>query len=109
MNWHTVSERIGFEFDFNYVGGGSEEISIDRAAGRLIDRIEIIGYRRLKHEQILKWISTRPGDICNILQLQSDLNAILKTGYFDKQRTRVFAEEGERGELGIVFEAFELP
>jgi hypothetical protein len=108
-NWHTVSEKMGFEFDFGGVGERSEEIAIERVAGRRIDALEIIGYRRLNREQILKWISTRPGDVCNTVQLQRDLEALLKTGYFNKQSTRVFAEEGAQGGVRIVFVTFELP
>ena len=108
-NWHTVSEKMAFEFDFKGIGDRSAEIAIERVEGRRIEAIEIVGYRRFGSEQILRWISTRTGDVCNSVQLQRDLEALLKTGFFNKQSTRVFAEEGAQGGVGIVFVTFELP
>lgn len=109
MKWHTVSQRMGFEFEFNGGSSGSKVISLERAAGRLIDRLEVIGYRRLNSEQIMKWISTRPGEVCDPAQLRRDLESILKTGFFIKPSAGVFAEQGPRGNLTIIFEAYELP
>jgi len=108
MNGQFVSQKIGFEFVFGD-GPSSDEIPLDRAAGRLIDRVELVGYRRFEREQIMKWISTRPGEVCDPLTLQRDLAAIVETGYFEKRRTRVFGEEGPQGRLVIIFAVHELP
>jgi outer membrane protein assembly factor BamA len=109
MNGVAVSVKTAFEFIINGGGPSSDETPLDRAARRPIARVEVIGYRRFTREQIMKWISTRPGDVCDPLALQHDLQAILKTGYFKKERARVYAEEGPRGTLVIIFEVYELP
>jgi TonB family protein len=107
MSWHTVSQRIRFEYGFNETGKG--EIDLKEAAGREIEAIEIIGNRRFSAEEILHWIRTRPGDLLSGPQVSHDLETVLATGYFDKLRSRVTAEDGVRGGIGLCFFVVELP
>jgi surface antigen-like variable number repeat protein len=107
LNWHTVSQRQRFEFSINE--DGVKEISQAGAAGRSIERVEIVGNRRLTAKQILAWIKTRPGDIYNSDQITRDFNAVLATGYFDKLKSRVTIEDGLRGGIDITFFVVELP
>jgi len=107
LNWHTVSQKERFEFTINEYSN-IEQIDPAVAAGRLIEHLDILGNRRLNHEQILSWIKTRPGEPYDFDLVQKDLKAILASGYFD-QATRVFTEEGARGGVGVVFEVVELP
>jgi hypothetical protein len=111
LNWHTVSQRQKFEFSINEDGvdDGAKEISTAAAVGRSIERLEIIGNRRLTAKQILSWIKTRPGELYNSDQITQDFNAVLATGYFDKLRSRVTTEDGVRGGIGIIFFVVELP
>jgi hypothetical protein len=107
LNWHTVSQRQKFEFSINE--DGVKEISTPDAVGRPIERVEIVGNRRMTAEQILSWIKTRPGDAFNSDQITRDFYAVLATGYFDKVRTRVTTEDGVRGGTVVTFLVFELP
>jgi TonB family protein len=107
MKWHTVSQKIRFEFGFNE--RGVDEIGLNNAAGRMIEAVDIVGNRRLSAEEILRWVKTRPGEFLSVQQVSRDLETILATGYFNQASTRVTTEEGVRGGVAIIFETFELP
>lgn len=76
---------------------------------RLVESVDITGNRRLRKDDILYYVQTRPGDPFNEQQIQRDLQAILALGFFDKTSTRVFTEEGTRGGVNVIFEVKELP
>ncbi len=107
LNWHTVSQSQRFEFNFN----GANESSVDAAvaAGRLIEDLDVIGNRRTTKDQILAVIKTRPGEIYHEDQVQKDLLAILATGNFDGNGTRVLLDDAVRGGVRLIFEVQELP
>jgi TonB family protein len=107
LNWHTVSQRMRFEFLIN--DSGIREINPGDAAGRLVEAVEVMGNRRFSKEEILRWVHTRPGERYSQDQLTEDVKAVVATGYFDKLRTRVIAEDAIRGGLAVTFETFELP
>jgi len=70
---------------------------------RLVESVEITGNRRLRRDDILYYVQTRPGDPYNEQQVQRDYQSILALGFFDKTATRFYTEEGERGGLRVVF------
>jgi outer membrane protein insertion porin family len=76
---------------------------------RLVESVEITGNRRLRQDDILYYVQTRPGDPYNEQQVQRDYQSILALGFFDKTATRVYTEEGDRGGVKVVFEVKELP
>ncbi|MDQ2976503.1 MAG: outer membrane protein assembly factor BamA [Acidobacteriota bacterium] len=76
---------------------------------RLVESVEITGNRRLRKDDVLYYVQTRPGDPYNEQQIQRDLQAILALGFFDKTKTRVLTEEGARGGINVIFEVRELP
>ncbi|HEV2883640.1 MAG TPA: outer membrane protein assembly factor BamA [Pyrinomonadaceae bacterium] len=76
---------------------------------RLVESVDIIGNRRLRKDDILYYVQTRPGDPYNEQQIQRDLQAVLALGFFDKTATRVLTEEGARGGVNVIFEVKELP
>ena len=76
---------------------------------RLVESVDITGNRRLRKDDILYYVQTRPGDPYNEQQVQRDLQAVLALGFFDKTKTRVLTEEGARGGINVVFEVTELP
>ena len=76
---------------------------------RLVENVDIVGNRRLRKDDILYYIQTRPGDPFNEQQVQRDLQTILQLGFFDKTATRVLTEEGARGGVNVIFEVRELP
>ncbi len=85
----------------------------DRASAqqnqRLVESVDITGNRRLRKDDLLYYVQTRPGDPFNEQQVQRDLQTILNLGFFDKTATRVLTEEGARGGVNVIFEVKELP
>src|SRR4026207_455819 len=76
---------------------------------RLVESVDIIGNRRLRKDDILYYIQTRPAAPSSEQQVRRDLQAILALGFFDKTSTRVLTEEGARGGVNVIFEVKELP
>jgi outer membrane protein insertion porin family len=76
---------------------------------RLVEDVDIIGNRRLRKEDILYYIQTRPGDPYNPDQVARDLQTVLSLGFFDKVGTRVTTEDAPRGGIKVLFEVKELP
>src|SRR5213080_5287155 len=74
---------------------------------RLVEEVDIIGNRRLRKEDIIYYIQTRPGDPYNPDQVARDLQTILSLNFFDKVGTRVTTEDGPRGGVRIIFEVKE--
>ena len=76
---------------------------------RIVENVDIIGNRRLRKDDILYYIQTRPGDVYNVDQVQRDYQTLLSLTFFDKTATRVLTETGPRGGKNIIFEVKELP
>src|SRR5256714_12748083 len=76
---------------------------------RVVENVDVIGNRRLRKDDIIYYIQTRPGDTYNEAQVQRDLQAILALGFFDKVDTRVTIEDGPRGGVIVTFYVKELP
>lgn len=76
---------------------------------RLVETVDIIGNRRLRKDDILYYIQTRPGDPYSEEQIQRDYQTLLSLTFFDKTATRVFTETGARGGVNVIFEVKELP
>jgi outer membrane protein insertion porin family len=76
---------------------------------RLVESVDIQGNRRLRDDDLLYYIQTRPGDVFSADQIQRDLQALLALNFFDKTYTRVLTEEGVRGGVNVIFEVRELP
>src|SRR5437870_10172368 len=76
---------------------------------RLVENVDVIGNRRLRKDDIIYYIQTRPGDTYNPSQVERDLQALNALGFFDKTETRVTIEVGARGGVDITFYVRELP
>ncbi|MFM9905735.1 MAG: outer membrane protein assembly factor BamA [Pyrinomonadaceae bacterium] len=86
--------------------------AIDRpviAAQQVVETVDIQGNRRLRDEDLLYYIKTRPGDTYDAAALERDLKELLSLNFFDKTATRVLTEEGIRGGVNVIFEVKELP
>lgn len=83
----------------------------EAAASRqqLVETVDIQGNRRLRDEDLLYYIKTRPGDVYDQAALERDLRELLSLNFFDKTATRVLTEEGVRGGVNVIFEVRELP
>lgn len=80
-----------------------------QAQPRLVEEVDVIGNRRLRKDDILYWVQTRPGDQFNPAQVERDLQAINAQGFFEKTETRVTTEDAPRGGLRVTFYVRELP
>src|SRR5713226_10388350 len=76
---------------------------------RLVENVDIIGNRRLRKDDILYYIQTRPGDTYSEAQVARDLQTLLGLGFFDKVDTKVLTEIGPRGGINVIFDVKELP
>ncbi len=76
---------------------------------QLVEAVDITGNRRLRKDDILYYIQTRPGDPYNEEQVQRDYQTLLSLSFFDKIKTRVSIETGPRGGKVVIFEVVELP
>ena len=70
---------------------------------RLVEAIDIQGNRRLRDDDLLYYVQTRPGDAFEAAKIERDLRALLDLGFFDKTETRVLTEEGTRGGVNVIF------
>ena len=75
----------------------------------LVEEVQIEGNRRLRDEDILYHIQTRPGDVYNEAQIQRDYQALLNLPFFDKTKVRVSTTDGPRGGKIVIFDVVELP
>jgi len=76
---------------------------------QLVESVDITGNRRLRKDDILYYIQTRPGDVYSVDQIQRDYQTLLSLSFFDKVKTRVFTEPAPRGGVAVIFEVVELP
>jgi len=79
------------------------------AQQQLVETVDIQGNRRLRDEDLLYYIKTRPGDVYSPQQLERDLKELLSLNFFDKVETKVFTEPGVRGGVNVIFQVKELP
>lgn len=83
--------------------------SAQTASQRLVEAVDIQGNRRLRDDDLLYYVTTRPGDNFEAAKIERDLQALLNLGFFDKTETRVLTEEGTRGGVNVIFYVKELP
>jgi outer membrane protein insertion porin family len=76
---------------------------------RLVESVEITGNRRLRKDDLIYYLQTRPGDPYDKAQVERDLQTLLSLGFFEKTATRAYTEEGARGGVNVVFDVRELP
>ena len=76
---------------------------------QVVESVDIQGNRRLRDDDLLYYIKTRPGDVYDPAALERDLKELLSLNFFDKTATRVLTEDGIRGGVNVIFEVRELP
>ncbi len=76
---------------------------------QLVENVSFEGNRRLRGDDLLYYVKTRPGDVLDPRQLESDLQELLSLNFFDKIETRVYTEETARGGVNVIFHVKELP
>ena len=86
-----------------------QQVSAITAVQQVVEGVDIQGNRRLRDEDLLYYIKTRPGDVYDPAALERDLKELLSLNFFDKTATRVLTEDGIRGGVNVIFEVRELP
>jgi len=76
---------------------------------QIVESVDIQGNRRLRDEDLLYYIKTRPGDVYDPAALERDLKELLSLNFFDKTATRVLTTEGVGGGVNVIFEVREWP
>lgn len=76
---------------------------------QVVENVDIQGNRRLRDEDLMYYIKTRPGDTYDPAALERDLRELLSLNFFDKTATRVLTTPGVRGGVNVIFEVRELP
>jgi len=104
-----LSLLTGITVTFLTPGRVSAQQTQPQQPQRIVENVDIIGNRRLRKDDILYYIQTRPGDVYNVDQVQRDYQTLLSLTFFDKTATRVLTENGPRGGVNIIFEVKELP
>lgn len=79
------------------------------AKQQIVEDVDIQGNRRLRDEDLMSWIKTRPGDVYDPAALERDLRELLSLNFFDKSQTRVLTTPGIRGGVNVIFEVVEWP
>ena len=87
----------------NAEASGSESLQ------QIVETVDIQGNRRLRDDDLLYYIKTRPGDTYDPAALERDLRELISLNFFDKTATRVLTTEGVRGGVNVIFEVRELP
>ncbi len=78
-------------------------------AQQIVESVDIQGNRRLRDEDLIYYIRTRPGDVYDPAALERDLQELLSLNFFDKSATRVLTTDGVRGGVNVIFEVREWP
>ena len=104
-----LSLLIGIAVSFASPGRVTAQQTQPQQPQRVVENVDIVGNRRLRKDDILYYIQTRPGDPYNVDQVQRDYQTLLSLTFFDKTATRVLTETGPRGGVNIIFEVKELP
>jgi len=76
---------------------------------QLVEEVDIQGNRRLRKDDILYYIQTRPGDPYNAEQVARDLQTLNALGFFEKTETKVTTDVAPRGGIRVTFYVRELP
>jgi outer membrane protein insertion porin family len=76
---------------------------------QIVESVDIQGNRRLRDDDLIYYIKTRPGDVYDPVALERDLQELLSLNFFDKSATRVLTTDGIRGGINVIFEVREWP
>jgi outer membrane protein insertion porin family len=76
---------------------------------QVVEEVDIQGNRRLRKDDVLYYIQTRPGDPYNADSVARDLQTINALGFFEKTETKVTIDVAPRGGIRVTFYVRELP
>lgn len=100
---------LGLLFVFALLALAALPIKAQNPPQQVVESVDIQGNRRLRDEDLLYYIKTRPGDVYDPAALERDLKELLSLNFFDRTATRVLTQPGARGGVDVIFEVRELP
>src|SRR5437762_13869044 len=92
-----------------FMGVGALAGRAQQPQQQVVESVDIQGNRRLRDEDLLYYIKTRPGDIYDPAALERDLKELLSLNFFDTTATRALTQQGARGGVDVICEVRELP
>lgn len=87
----------------------SQHLQENQKSKFTIERVEIVGNRRIETRTILDRISSRPGDPYDVEAVQRDVQALRDTGYFERVRLTVEDSPGRPEGKIVAFDVLEKP
>jgi outer membrane protein assembly factor BamA len=79
------------------------------AQSKLVEDVEIRGYRTVSVEEIKKRLHTEPGKPFSAKRSTRDFERLMKMGVFDKLKSKLVIEDGPRGGKIVIFVLEEIP
>ena len=98
-----VSVATRFVFKFSYIGE-RRPLAQGSLVGRMIESVEVGGYREGQGDDLWERMKTRGGQVYNKEHIEQDWRMLLAAGSFDKEASTLRIEEGDRGGIVVVFE-----
>ena len=80
----------------------------DAHQGKLVEEVELRGYRSVSREELSQRIQTKPGGKYEAELVRQDLEQLLALGIFDKTRSKVVVNLGPRDGVVVSFVFQEL-
>jgi TonB family protein len=107
-NGQEVSQVAKFDFRFGFIG---ERHPLAQAPleGRMIDSVEVNGYREELKDEIDKCMKLLSGQLYSKEQVEHVWRMLLESGDFDREASKLRIEESEMSGLAVVFELKERP
>ena len=103
-----VSQVAKFDFRFGFIGERHPSAQ-GTLEGRMIDSVEVGGYREELKEEINECVKRLSGQLYSKEQVERVWRMLLESGDFDREASKLRIEESEMGGLGVVFELKERP
>jgi TonB family protein len=110
-----VSQLAKFEFRFGFIGE-RHPLAQGPLEGRIIDSVEVCGYREELKDEIDECMKLLAGQLYSLAgqlyskeQVEHVWRTLLESGDFDREASKLRIEASEMGGLGVVIELKERP
>jgi hypothetical protein len=107
-NGQEVSQVAKFDFRFGFIGE-RHPLAQGPLEDRMIDSVEVNGYREELKDEIDKCMKLLSGHLYSKEQVERVWRMLLESGDFDREASKLRIEESEMNGLAVVFELKERP
>ena len=98
-----------FLFLFAALASGAQQPRENSQIKYVVERLDLVGNRRIEADTLRRWISTRPGDIYSVDAVQRDVRKLWGTQLFDDVRLTVEDSPSLPNGKIVVFTLLEKP